>query len=66
MPDKSLTQQALEWLRANPGRTPYAAAKAVGVVPSTVTRAIKAARAREFAKPPKDRVCPCCGRAFLF
>lgn len=58
----SRTQQALEWLRANPGRTPYAAAKAFELVPSTVTRALKLEMERQKEKPPSERVCPCCGQ----
>ena len=49
----SKTKQALAWLKANPGKTPYAAAKAIGLAPSTVTRALKMS-----AKPR----CPGCGR----
>lgn len=49
----SKTKQALEWLKANPTKTPYAAAKAFGLAPSTVTRALK-----QQIKPR----CPACGR----
>lgn len=48
------TQVALDYLDQNPRATPYAAARAAGVAPSVVYRAI-ALRQRP--------LCPCCGRA---
>ncbi len=53
---QTLTQQALQWLRDNPGATPYAAAKQFNLSPSTVTRALKV-----LEKTAADR-CPCCGQ----
>lgn len=52
----SKTQQALEWLRQNPDKTPYAAAKLFDLSASTVTRAFN--REKETA----DQRCPCCGQ----
>jgi hypothetical protein len=50
----SRTAQALAWLAANPGRTPYAAAKQFGIGPTAVYAALRR------KKPAK---CPTCGRA---
>lgn len=50
----SKTQQALDWLAANPDRTPYAAAKQFNLAPSTLTRALKTREGRE--------ICPTCGQ----
>jgi hypothetical protein len=52
----SKTQQALEWLRENPGETRYAAAIKFGLSPSTVWRAMKVATETERKR------CPCCGQ----
>lgn len=52
----SKTQQALQWLRENPGATPYAAAKQFNLSPSTVTRALNV------AKSTAEKRCPCCGQ----
>jgi hypothetical protein len=41
------TQKALEWLRENPGATPYAAAKVFRLSPSTVYRALMASGRRD-------------------
>lgn len=52
----SKTQQALAYLRENPDRSVYAAAKANGITPTTLYTAI----AREKSRG-RDR-CPCCGQ----
>ena len=52
MPSK--TQQALDWLAANPDRTPYAAAKQFDLAPSTLSRALKTREGRT--------TCPTCGQ----
>jgi len=52
----SKTQQALQWLKENPGATPYAAAKQFGLSPSTVTRA------KLNAENTEHKRCPCCGQ----
>lgn len=52
----SKTQQALQWLRENPGATPYAAAKQFGLSPSTVTRA------KHLADATEHKRCPTCGQ----
>lgn len=52
-PAKSKTQRALDYLAAHPTATPCAAARAAGVAPSVVYRAIKAR-----ASPR----CPTCGK----
>lgn len=52
MPSK--TQQAIDWLAANPDRTPYAAAKQFDLAPSTLTRALKTREGRD--------TCPACGQ----
>jgi len=53
--DMSKTQDALRLIREK-GLTPYAAAKEVGITPTTLYSAIK----REEAKSEKQ-ACPCCG-----
>ena len=53
---KSRTQAAIEWLEAHPGQTVYAAAKALGLAPTTLYRAV---RQREATK---DLRCPTCGQ----
>lgn len=52
----SRTQQALQWLRENPGASPYAAAKQFNLSPSTVTRAFNV------EKNTAEKRCPCCGQ----
>lgn len=53
--DMSKTQDALRLMR-DKGMTPYAAAKEVGITPTTLYAAIK----REEAKGVMT-ACPCCG-----
>ena len=53
----SKTQQALAWLKENPGETVYRAAKEHGLSPNTLYTAI----ARQKAKEGRE-VCPACGR----
>lgn len=53
--EMSKTQDALRLMREN-GMTPYAAAKAAGITPTTLYAAIK----REEAKGVLAS-CPCCG-----
>lgn len=53
--EMSKTQEALRLLREK-GLTPYAAAKEVGITPTTLYTAIK----REEAKGAMA-ACPCCG-----
>ena len=50
---KTKTQQAIDYLTANPKATPYEAAKAIGLATSVLYRALNA-RNRER--------CPTCGR----
>lgn len=50
----SRTQAALDWLKANEGKSAYAAAKKFGIS----TRAVTAALKRRSGKP----ICPCCGQ----
>lgn len=50
----SKTQQALDWLAANPERTPYAAAKLFDLAQSTLSRALKTRAGRA--------TCPTCGQ----
>lgn len=50
----SKTQQALDWLLANPESTPHAAALIHGITPGCVYAAIKRLNARQ--------VCKCCGQ----
>lgn len=52
----SKTQEALLLIREK-GLTPYAAAKEVGITPTTLYTAIK----REEAKKIQE-ICPCCGQ----
>ncbi|QMV32396.1 hypothetical protein 8G_00002 [Ralstonia phage Hyacinthe] len=52
----SKTQQALEWMRQNPGVSCRAAALKFGLQTSTVSRAKLNAEATE------DKRCPCCGQ----
>lgn len=52
----SRTQQALEYLRQNPGVSARAAALKFGLVTSTVTRALHNAEATEHKR------CPTCGQ----
>lgn len=54
-PDMSKTQDALRLMREK-GLTPYAAAKEVGITPTTLYAAIR----REEAKGAME-ACPCCG-----
>jgi predicted DNA-binding protein (UPF0251 family) len=54
--EMSKTQEALQLIR-DKGLTPYAAAKEVGITPTTLYAAIK----REESKKAMD-VCPCCGQ----
>lgn len=54
-PDMSKTQDALRLMRER-GLTPYAAAKEIGITPTTLYAAIK----REEAKGNMAS-CPCCG-----
>lgn len=53
--EKSRTQQALDLLLSDPAMTPHGAAKALGISPAAVYRAIKARQGKTF--------CPCCGQA---
>lgn len=53
--EMSKTQDALQLIRDN-GLTPYAAAKEVGITPTTLYAAIK----REASKMAMA-ACPCCG-----
>jgi predicted transcriptional regulator len=54
--EPSKTQQALEMIEKNPGMSPYAAAKLVGVSSTAVYNAVQAREAK--AHRPK---CPTCG-----
>lgn len=54
---QSVSQQALEWMKANPDATPYAAAKKFGLSPNTIYTAIT--RMKQRGEIP---VCKCCGQ----
>lgn len=54
-PDMSKTQDALRLMRER-GLTPYAAAKEIGITPTTLYAAIRREEAKGAMEP-----CPCCG-----
>lgn len=51
---KSRTQQAMDWLKANPQGSPYQAAAEFDINPSCLYTAIKRRKGRE--------ICKCCGQ----
>lgn len=53
--EMSKTQDALQLIR-DKGLTPYAAAKEVGITPTTLYAAIKREESKKVMEP-----CPCCG-----
>ncbi len=62
-PKKSKTSKAMQWLRDNPGRTAYAAAKAVDLDLSVLTRALE--RQRVKAKSEENPTCALCGHQIM-